>query len=82
MQIMGSVLEAEADRCARLRRIATGAFIAALVMAAAAFALCALAGTSPACGCALCAAAVGLMAIAISYGEAEGAYRLLAGMYR
>lgn len=78
---MGSVLDAEADRCARLRRIATGAFIAVLAMAAAAFALCALAGASPACGCALCAA-VGLMAIAVSYGEAEGAYRLLAGMYR
>lgn len=79
---MGSVLDAEADRCARLRRVATGAFIAVLVMAAAAFALCALAGASPACGFALCADAVGLMAIAISYGEAEGAYRLLAGMYR
>lgn len=82
MKIMDSVLDAEADRCARLRRIATGAFIAALVMAAAAFALSALAGASPACGCALCAAAVGLMAIAVSYGEAEGAYRLLAGMCR
>lgn len=52
------------------------------LLAAVAFALCALAGASPACGCALCAAAVGLMAIAVSYGEAEGAYRLLAGMYR
>lgn len=82
MQIMGSVLDAEADRCAHLRRIATGAFIAILVMAAVAFALCAIAGESPACGCALCAAAVGLMAIAVSYGEAEWAYRLLAGMYR
>ena len=57
MQIIDSVLDAEADRCARLRRIATGAFIAALVMAAAAFALSALAGASPSCGCALCAAA-------------------------
>lgn len=79
---MGSMLDAEADRCARLRRIATGAFIAVLVMAAVEFELCALAGASPACACALCAVAVGLMAIAISYGEAELAYRLLAVMYR
>lgn len=79
---MGSVFNAEADRCARLRRVAAGAFIAVLAMSAVAFALCALAGASPACGCALCAAAVGLMAIAVSYGEAEGAYRLLAGMCR
>lgn len=79
---MDSVLDAEANRCARLRRIATGAFIAALVLAAVEFALSALAGEGSAYGCALCASAVGLMAIAVSYGEAEGAYRLLAVMYR
>lgn len=79
---MDSVLNAEADRCARLRRIATGAFIAVLVLAAVEFALSLVAGEGSAYGCALCASAVGLMAIAVSYGEAEGAYRLLAVMYR
>ena len=79
---MDSVLNAEADRCARMRRIATGAFIAMLVLAAVEFALSLMTGEGYVYVCAMCASAVGLMAIAVSYSEAEGAYRLLAVMYR